>query len=102
MGDKSFGENNGHVYAKRFRQDYFKQFVETEGGERLLERNKRYREYNGERFLDMMGMVTDCGLVRVFTPDHRFISADGRHLTAAGAGFYSERISGGGGWRVRE
>lgn len=80
------------MYAKRFRPDYYEQRVEPEGGERFLERNKRYREFYGERFLDMMGMVTDGGLVLVFTPEHRFISADGKHLTAAGARFYAERI----------
>ena len=93
VGDKSFGENNGHVYAKRFRQDYYEQRVEPLGGERFLERNERYREFYGERFLDMMDTVTDeSGLVQVFTPDGRFISADGKHLTAAGARFYAERI----------
>lgn len=92
VGDKSLGENNGHVYAKRFRPDYFEQRVEPEGGERFLERNKRYREFYGERFLDMMSLVTDGGLVRVFTPAGRFISADGKHLTAAGARYYAERV----------
>ena len=92
VGDKSFGENNGHVYARRHRPDYFEQRVEPEGGERFLERNKRFREFYGERFLDMMGVVTDGGLVRVFTPAGRFISADGKHLTAAGARYYAERI----------
>lgn len=93
VGDKSFGENNGHVYAKRYRQDYYEQMVEPLGGERFLERNRRFREFYGERFLDMMDVVTDdSGLVRVFTPEHRFISADGKHLTAAGARFYAERI----------
>lgn len=92
VGDKSFGENNGHVYAKRYRQDYYEQMVEPLGGERFLERNERYCEFYGERFLDMMAMVTEGGLVRVFTPEHRFISADGKHLTAAGARFYAERV----------
>lgn len=92
VGDKSFGENNGHVYAKRFREDYFEQRVEPEGGGRFLERNERYREFYGERFLDIMGFVTDGGLVRVFTPDGRFISADGKHLTRFGAKYFAERI----------
>ena len=69
VGDKSFGENNGHVYAKRFRADYFEQRVEPEGRERFLERNKRYHEFYGERFLGMMDVVTEGrGLVQVFTP----------------------------------
>lgn len=93
VGDKSFGENNGHVYAKRYRPDYFEQRVEPFGGEGFLKRNKRFGELYGERFLDMMAMVTDdSGLVRVFTPERRFISADGKHLTAAGARFYAEKI----------
>ena len=93
MGDKSFGENNGHVYAKRYRQDYYEQMVEPLGGERFLERNRRFSEFYGERFIDMMDLVTDeSGLVQVFTPNHRFISADGKHLTKAGARFYAERI----------
>ena len=64
VGDKSFGENNGHVYAKRFRADYFEQRVEPEGRERFLERNKRYHEFYGERFLDMMDVVTVEALSR--------------------------------------
>lgn len=92
VGDKSFGENNGHVYARRHQPDYFEQRVDPLGGERFLERNERYCEFYGERFLDMMGVVTEGGLIRVFTPEHRFISADGKHLTAAGARFYAELV----------
>ena len=99
VGDKSFGEHNGHVYAKRYRQDYYEQMVEPLGGERFLERNERYREFYGERFLDMMGVVTDeSGLVQVFTSEHRFISADGKHLTVAGARFFADRIEWAGFW----
>lgn len=93
VGDKSFGENNGHVYARRFKADYFDQFVEPLDGERFMTRNRRFCEFYGDRFLDMMAPVlTEDGRVRVFTPDHHFISADGKHLTAAGAKFYAERI----------
>ena len=93
VGDKSFGEHNGHVYARRGRPDYFEQCVEPLDGSRFLARNKRFREFYGERFLDMMEPVlTEDGLVRVFTPEHSFISADGKHLTKAGARFYAERI----------
>lgn len=30
------------------------------------------------------------GLVRVFTPEHKFISQDCRHLTEMGAEYYAE------------
>lgn len=93
VGDKSFGENNGHVYARRGRPDYYEQCVEPLDGERFLARNERCRVFYGERFLDMMApVITEDGRVRVFTPEHFFISADGKHLTKAGARFYAERI----------
>ena len=93
VGDKSFGENNGHVYARRHRPDYYEQTVEPLDGERFLQRNRHYGELYGARFLDMMEPVlNDEGKVHVFTPDHRFISADCKHLTAAGARFYAQRI----------
>ena len=94
VGDKSFGEHNGHVYARRFRPDYFEQCVEPLDGERFLARNRWHSEFYGERFLDMMEPVlTEDGLVRVFTPEHSFISADGKHLTKAGARFYAESVN---------
>lgn len=94
VGDKSFGVNNGHIYANRHKPDYFDQRVEVEGGAHFLVRNNRFREFYGERFLDLMAMVTDnTGLVRVFTPDHHFISADGKHLTRYGAKYFAERIN---------
>ena len=93
VGDKSFGIHNGHVYAKRNRPDYFDQRVEPSGGAQFLARNSRFREFYGERFLDMMAMVTDdTGLVQVFTPGHRFISADGKHFTKYGAEYFAEKI----------
>lgn len=62
-------------------------------GNELLERNKRYREFYGVRFMDMMDVVTDgSGLVQVYTPADRFIFANGKHLTTVGARFFAERI----------
>ena len=93
VGDKSFGDHNGHVYARRFRPDYFEQCVDPLDGERFLAQNRRFCELYGERFLDMMAPVlTADNQVRVFTPEHCFISADGKHLTRAGARFFAERI----------
>ena len=66
--------------------------MEPLDGELFLKRNRQFCEFYGERFLDMMSLVTDGGLVRVFTPAGRFISADGKHLTAAGARYYAERV----------
>ena len=93
VGEKSFGVNNGNVYAKRHRPDYFDQRVEPLGGAQFLERNNRFRDFYGERFLDLMNCVTnEEGLVQVFTPDHRFISADGKHFTKSGASYFAGKI----------
>ena len=93
VGDKSFGEHNGHLYAKRHRPDYFEQTVEPLGGEAFLNLNRRFRDFYGERFIDLMGLVkSEDGRVRVFPPDGHFISPDGKHLTRAGARFFAGRI----------
>lgn len=93
VGEKNFGESNGPIYAKRHRPEYFEQSVEVEGGTDFMERNSRFREIYGDRFLDMISMVSDySGRVRVFTPDHHFISADCRHLTRSGARYFAGMI----------
>lgn len=94
VGEKSFGVNNGHVYAKRFQPSYYEQRVEPLGGMQFLIRNNHFREFYGERYLDLMAMVTgDDGLIAVFTPDHHFFSADGKHFTRFGAKYFAERIN---------
>ena len=93
VGEKNFGKNNGHIYARRNRPDYFDQCVEPEGGEKFLTRNNRFKEFYGERYLDLMSLaLNDAGQVRVFTPDHQFVSADCRHLTLSGARYFAKRI----------
>ena len=93
VGEKSFGVNNGPVYAKRHLPDYFDQRVEPAGGNQFLARNTRFHDYYGDRYLDLMSMVIDgSGRVRVFTPDHHFISPDCKHLGKGGAKYYAERI----------
>ena len=58
-----------------------------------MDRNSRFREFYGERFLDLMSFVAvGDGRARVFTPDHRFISADCRHLTKSGARYIAGMI----------
>ena len=93
VGEKNFGENNGKVYAKRHRPDYFEQSVEVENGAGFLTRNARIRDIYGNRFVDLMSIVSAGGdRVKVFTPDHYFISADCRHLTRRGARFLAGMI----------
>ena len=93
VGEKNFGESNGQIYARRNKPDYFEQYIEVEDKERYINRNHRLAELYGERYIDLMSMVTnEKGQVRVFTPDHHFMSADCRHLSKGGAEFYAKSI----------
>ena len=86
VGEKDFGESNGQVYAKRNRPDYFDQYIPVKDKQNFIDRNSYYKNIYGDRFLDLMSFVTnDKGEVRVFTPDHHYISADCRHYSKGGA-----------------
>lgn len=93
IGEKNFGVSNGQIYAKRRSNNYFSQYIEVEDEEHYIGRNRFFAQLYGDRFLDMMGMVTnDENKVRVFTPDHHFMSADCRHLSKGGAEFFAQMI----------
>lgn len=94
VGEKNFGVSNGQVYAKRGQSDYFDQYVEVEDKEKYIARNERYAKLYGDRYLDLMSFVSnEKNQVRVFTPDHHFMSADTRHLSKGGAIFYGQAIN---------
>ena len=94
VGEKNFGECNGQIYAHRNDDGYFEQFIDVYRPERYIDDNKHFAELYGNRFLDLMSMVTnDKKQVRVFTPDHHFISADCRHLSRGGAIYFADRIN---------
>lgn len=93
VGEKNFGESNGQVYIKRYQKDYFNQFVDTEDYNRYIILNREYAKIYGKRYLDMMKLVIDKdNKVRVFTPNHSFISEDCYHLTQSGARYYAGLI----------
>ncbi len=94
IGERNFGESNGQVYIKRHCEDYFEQYVKVEDYERYIVRNREFAGKYGERYVDMMDMVVDDeNKVRVFTPDHHYISADCYHLTKSGAKYYAQLIN---------
>lgn len=91
VGVKNFGESNGIIYKNRGRADYADQTVRI--SDEYIVRNERQKKQFGDRFIDMLAPVlTDDGSIIVFTPDCRFISQDCRHLTHAGAVFYSQKL----------
>ena len=93
VGEKNFGVSNGLIYAKRGDADYFYQYVDVEDKDHFIVRNKHFADLYGDRFIDLMSLVTnEHEQVRVFSPDHHFISADCRHLSKGGAIFFGKKI----------
>ena len=88
IGNKSFGVSNGVVYARRWLNNYYSQIALVD--QELIEENNRYLAEFKDHFVDMLGpmMVSDSA-VRVFTDDNMYISQDTKHLTKAGAQYYS-------------
>ena len=53
-----------------------------------------YDEYNSDHYIDLISPIIDKeGKVPVFTPDHKMISQDCRHLTQFGSQFYASILS---------
>ncbi len=87
IGTKSFGVSNGIFYNHQG-DDYLHQRTFMEKG--VFEENERLREHWAERYLDLIHRISDHRqTVPVFTPEGKFISQDCRHLTKAGAEFFS-------------
>lgn len=89
VGVKNFGESNGIIYSHRNEPDYFRQSITLD--DMYVERNEREKAEYQDHFIDMIGAVQlEDGTIPVFTPDGRFISQDCRHLTHAGAQYYTQ------------
>ena len=91
IGTKTFGSNNGIIYSHRNDPNYFNMTI-TPDEEFIAERNQEI-EWWGGHYVDMMtpSMNTE-GRIRVFTPNHKFISQDCTHLTQDGAQYYASII----------
>ena len=89
LGTKNFGQNNGTIYIHRNEPWYFDQTVEANPDYDAV--NAEWREQWGtDHYFDFIEAArTDDNRIRVFTPDHKFITQDCSHLTRGGAQFYA-------------
>lgn len=88
VGTKNFGTSNGFFYNNGG-GNYYLQRTPMEHG--TLDFNEVLRKEWRGRFLDYVEKVIDANLtVPVFTPSRQFISQDCRHLTKAGAQYFSQ------------
>ena len=91
IGTKNYGECNGAVYRRRFSDDYFDATVAIPQEYNSL--NDQWRKSWGDHYFDFIRMAeASPGVVRVFTPDGKFISQDCEHLTREGARWYAGQI----------
>jgi len=91
VGTKNFGKSAGIFYNYRG-DDYFSQRVVPEAV--FTESNNAARWALGAHYIDLMTpIMSRSGSVPVFTSEGKLISQDCRHLTRAGAEFYSEVLN---------
>lgn len=92
FGIKDYGAHNGIHYNKINEHTDFISY-RTKIKEGMIERNELLKEEWGEKYIDLIGPVTNSeGKVLVFTPEGKFLSPDTVHLTEAGAEFYANLL----------
>ncbi len=88
VGVKNFGTSNG-IFYNYSGPAYFEQRTKMEAA--YLKLHRELSKNWGTRYLSFVDKVIDNDdTVPVFTPDKKFISQDCRHLTRAGARYFSE------------
>lgn len=88
IGTKNYGKTNGCFYKNRHKEDYFMQRVEVSDG--YLGANEYLHKTWGEDYVDFMSPILQDKTLPVFTPDRKYISPDNKHLSKAGARYYSQ------------
>lgn len=90
IGTKNFGTLNGQIYFNRFSNDYFEQTIPLDDGYKAF--NDKLKAQWGDHYIDMIEVVCENNQVNVFTDKNMYISQDTRHLTQAGAEYYSDLL----------
>ena len=91
IGTKNHGTSNGIFYKNRYHHDYFSQ--RTSIRQDFFSANRLSREEWQEHYVDLLSLTLQPdSMVLVFTPDHHFITYDGRHLTPAGTHYYAHLL----------
>lgn len=91
IGTKNHGKSNGIFYKNRNHSDYFSQRVAIH--EDFHKVNRLLHDEWGSHYVDLMSLTQlHDGTFPVFTPNHHFITYDGKHLTPAGTIYYMEQM----------
>jgi peptidoglycan/LPS O-acetylase OafA/YrhL len=88
VGHKRFGTCNGVYYNHRHDTDYYSQTFAYD-----TKLNKEEQQIFKDHYIDLMSLIVlKNGRYPVFTPDHKFYSHDGIHLTEDGAHNFARLI----------
>lgn len=89
IGTKNHGTSNGIFYKNRYRPDYFAQ--RTTIRQDFFTVNQLLRDEWQEKYVDLQGLTLQTdNTATIFTPNHYFITYDGRHLTPSGVRYYTQ------------
>ena len=89
IGTKNHGTSNGIFYKNRHHSDYFSQTTPINPDYFTV--NRLLKEEWQDKYVDLLSLILQPdSTVSIFTPDHHYITYDGKHLTPSGARYYSE------------
>lgn len=92
IGTKSFGKSFGNVYSHRNSSEYYKSSFPIP--DELSDINSKWKKSWGKNYIDFVSSsLNENGDIRLFTPDSMIISFDCRHLSPAGAKFFSDQFN---------
>lgn len=88
IGTKNHGTSNGIFYKNRHHSDYFSQTTPINPDYFTV--NRLLKEEWQDKHVDLLSLTLQPdSTVSIFTPDHHYITYDGKHLTQHGARYYS-------------
>ena len=90
VGTKNFGISNGIFYNYRGPNFYQQR---TPVAREYIDSNEKLKKQWNDHYVDLLDVLLDAnGTVPVFTPEHKFISQDCRHLLRTGARYYAHLL----------
>lgn len=92
VGVKNFGTSNGIFYNRKHDENYCVQRLQM--NPEFIEIDQTLKKEWGSKYINLLGIMIDREQkVPVFTPDCKFISQDGTHLTKPGAIYFSQVVN---------
>lgn len=91
IGTKNYGNSTGTIYKNRHRPDYFQQTIKINPNFFVI--NDLLKAEWQDKYIDLLSIsAIGKNSVAAFSPDHKLISQDTKHLTLGGAKYYAKTI----------